>query len=46
MRYPVAMLVAAVMTSLSAAPAGAQPSPFRLQEATIASIHAAFANGT
>jgi amidase len=41
-RYPVAMLVATVM-SLSA-PAGAQ-SPFRFQEATIAGIHAAFASG-
>ena len=44
-RYPVAMLVAIVMTSLSAAPAGAQQSPFRFQEATIAGIHAAFASG-
>jgi amidase len=43
-RYPVAILVATVMTSLSAAPAGAQ-SPFRFQEATIAGIHAAFASG-
>jgi amidase len=42
-RYPVATLVAAVM-SLSAAPASAQ-SPFRFQEATIAGIHAAFASG-
>jgi amidase len=43
-RYPVATLVAIVMTSLSALPAGAQ-SPFRFQEATIAGIHAAFASG-
>jgi amidase len=42
-RYPVATLVAAVM-SLSAAPADAQ-SPFRFQEATIAGIHAAIASG-
>jgi amidase len=42
-RYPVAILIATVV-SLSAAPAGAQ-SPFRFQEATIAGIHAAFASG-
>jgi Asp-tRNA(Asn)/Glu-tRNA(Gln) amidotransferase A subunit family amidase len=33
------------MLTLPAAPASAQQSPFRLQEATIASIHAAFAAG-
>jgi amidase len=44
-RYPVAILAAIAMTSLSSAPAGAQPSPFRFQEATIAGIHAAFASG-
>jgi amidase len=43
-RYPVAMLAVIAMTSLSAAPAGAQ-SPFHFQEATIAGIHAAFASG-
>ena len=44
MRYLVAILVAAAMTA-AASPAGAQQGPFRLQEATIAGIHAAFAAG-
>src|SRR5712671_4744066 len=43
-RYFIAMSVAAAMT-VPASPAGAQQGPFRLQEATIAGIHAAFAAG-
>jgi amidase len=44
MRYLVGMSVAAMLI-LPAPPAGAQQSPFRFQEATIASIHRAFAAG-
>jgi Asp-tRNA(Asn)/Glu-tRNA(Gln) amidotransferase A subunit family amidase len=39
------MSVAAAMSTLAASPTSAQQGPFRLQEATIASIHAALAAG-
>ena len=45
MRYLDAMAAAGAMSVLLALPASAQQGPFRLQEATVASIHAAFAAG-
>ena len=45
MRYLIELSVACAMLTLPAAPASAQESPFRFQEATIAGIHAAFAAG-
>jgi amidase len=44
-RYLIELSVACAMLTLPAAPASAQQSPFRFQEATIAGIHAAFAAG-
>src|SRR6267378_3034074 len=44
-RYLIEGAVACAMLTLPAAPASAQESPFRFQEATIAGIHAAFAAG-
>jgi Asp-tRNA(Asn)/Glu-tRNA(Gln) amidotransferase A subunit family amidase len=44
-RYLIELSVTCAMLTLPAAPASAQQSPFRFQEATIASIHAAFAAG-
>ena len=45
MRYLNGVSAACAMSILSGLPAGAQQGPFRFQEATIASIHAAFAAG-
>jgi amidase len=45
MRFVRAIVVASVLLGPAFA-AGAQPQPFHLEEATIASIHAALANGT
>ncbi|HWO86348.1 MAG TPA: amidase family protein [Stellaceae bacterium] len=45
MRYLIEGSVACAMLTLPAAPASAQESPFRFQEATIAGIDAAFAAG-
>jgi Amidase len=44
-RYLKGVSVVCVMSALSALPASAQQGPFRFQEATIASIHAALAAG-
>src|SRR6202043_2962032 len=45
MRYLIGMTLAWAMLTVPASPASAQQGPFRLQEATIASIHAALAAG-
>jgi amidase len=45
MRYLIGIPLAWAMLTLPASPASAQQGPFRLQEATIASIHAALAAG-
>jgi amidase len=44
-QYLKGVSVVCAMSALSAMPAGAQQGTFRLQEATVASIHAAFAAG-
>src|ERR1700686_3450824 len=44
-QYLKGVSVACAMSALSAMPAGAQQGTFRLQEATVAGIHAAFATG-
>jgi hypothetical protein len=44
-RYLNEVSVVCAMSALSALPASAQQGPFRFQEATVASIHAALAAG-
>jgi Asp-tRNA(Asn)/Glu-tRNA(Gln) amidotransferase A subunit family amidase len=43
--HPIATFIAGAILGLAPSHAGAQQAPFHLQEATVASIHAAFANG-